>query len=110
MNDERLSKYAPELYEALKNVLETIPIIAGDSRYDELALRIHEADKLIQKIGKDEYEERLKPCPFCGGSAELFGTKNSGIFYVKCLECDVDGNFDTPEEARAAWNRRISND
>ena len=82
MNNERLSEYAPELYEALKNVLEAIPIIAGD----------------------------LKPCPFCGGRAELFGTKNSGIFYVKCLECDVDGNFDTPEEARAAWNRRISND
>ena len=50
--------------------------------------------------------EKLKPCPFCGGKAELFGTETNGIFYVRCLECDVDGNFDTPGEARAAWNRR----
>ena len=93
-----------------KHVLEAIPIIAGDSRHDELCLWLQDADRLIREIEKDERNGILKPCPFCGGRAELFGTKNSGIFYVKCLECDVDGNFDTPEEARAAWNRRISND
>ena len=54
MNDDRLSEYAPELYEALKNVLEAIPIIAGDSRHDELALRIHEADELIREIEEHE--------------------------------------------------------
>ena len=54
MNDERLSEYAPELYEALKNVLEAIPIIAGDSRHDELALRVHEADRLIKEIEEQE--------------------------------------------------------
>ena len=53
--------------------------------------------------------ENLKPCPFCGGKAELFGTGKDGIFYVECLECDVDSNFDTPEEAITAWNRRIGN-
>ena len=103
MNKDRLLEYAPELYEALKKLLEEIPIIAGDSRHDELAMRIHEVDKMIREIEK---EEELKPCPFCGGEAELFGTETNGIFYVKCLECDVDSNFDTPEEAIAAWNRR----
>ena len=50
-------EYAEELYEALKNLLEAIPIIAGDSRHDELTLRIHEADKLIQDIEKNGDEE-----------------------------------------------------
>ena len=54
--------------------------------------------------------EELKPCPFCGGEAELFGTTESGIFYVECLNCDVNGNFDMPEEAIAAWNRRVSDE
>ena len=103
MTSERLSEYAPELYDALKNVLEEIPLIAGASRHDALAESIEEAAKLIREIEK-EYE--LKPCPFCGGKAKLFGTESNGIFYVKCLECDVDSNFDTDEEAIAAWNRR----
>ena len=106
MTSERLSEYAPELYDALKNVLEEIPAIAGDSRHDELWLRIQEAAKLIREIEESQDEENLKRCPFCGGKAELFGTETNGIFYVKCLECDVDSNFDTPEEAIAAWNRR----
>ena len=105
MNKDRLSEYAPELYDALKKLLEEIPLIAGDSRHDELAMRIQEADRLIQTIEK---EHELKRCPFCGGKAELFGTETNGIFYVKCLECDVDSNFDTPEEAIAAWNRRAT--
>ena len=50
--------------------------------------------------------EKLQPCPFCGGRAELCGTDETKIFYVECLDCDFNGNFDTPEEAIAAWNRR----
>ena len=86
-------KYAEELYQALKNLLDTIPIIAGDSRHDELALRIHEADKLIQEIEKDEYNvdstpeeaiatrnirlpEKLNPYLWCSVKA---GTTNGSV-------------------------------
>ena len=54
--------------------------------------------------------EELKPCPFCGGKAELFGTEETGVFYVECLDCNVNDNFDTAEEAIAAWNRRMNDE
>ena len=62
----------------------------------------------------DPIEPELKPCPFCGGEAELvkayrFGTGcSSSGFKVKCRGCE-DGRTDiyTEEaEAVAAWNRR----
>lgn len=57
----------------------------------------------------------LKPCPFCGGKAEL----SDGMFdgkvtsYVMCLRCAARGEFFivSPRYASAtrateAWNRR----
>ena len=100
-------KYAEELYEALKNVLEAIPIIAGDSRHDELTLRIHEADKLIREIEK-EYE--LKPCPFCGGEAVYPEGLTVGGYWITCSKCGIEQGhgYMTQEEAIAAWNRRAT--
>lgn len=45
----------------------------------------------------------LKPCPFCGGEAEL----GSPIYYVECTSC-MGGvpSYDSMEEAISAWNRR----
>ena len=55
--------------------------------------------------------EKLKPCPFCGGEAELEDNLVGFKFTVQCKECFsmTDGYF-TSEEAIAAWNRRVSND
>ncbi len=105
---DKLSECAPELYETLKNVLEAIPIIAGDSRHDELALRIQEADKLIREIEKDEYEEKLKPCPSCGGDdvGIWYDNKKFNGYRIFCKGCGgMSDSYDTSEEARAAWNR-----
>ena len=48
----------------------------------------------------------LKPCPFCGGVAEVFiGDIVSG---VNCSECKAEmWTSDAAEEAIEAWNRRI---
>ena len=63
--------------------------------------------------------EELKPCPFCGGDAELSSGKFEGkaTSYVVCKCCGSQGEFFfvSPKYASAiraieAWNRRTAND
>jgi len=64
----------------------------------------------------------LRPCPFCGNKAVAFkdNYNKCGVYCSSCnamigvkLECDtelVDGwraEFDTKEQAIAAWNKRV---
>ncbi|MBQ9784280.1 MAG: Lar family restriction alleviation protein [Clostridia bacterium] len=50
--------------------------------------------------------EEIKPCPFCGGEAELY---SGGIKYVLCKECLATScDFKTEAEAIEAWNRRAN--
>ena len=62
-------------------------------------------------------EEELRPCPFCGGAAEIsygrFGGKDTS--YVMCRKCAAQGEFfvvspkyASNERAIEAWNRRMS--
>lgn len=60
----------------------------------------------------------LKPCPFCGGEAEMVTTVScqTSRAYVRCKECaakaqtlddyDHDGSFIF--SACEAWNRRVT--
>ena len=50
-------------------------------------------------------EIKLKPCPFCGGKAEIIKTYST--IWVKCLDCHASTTC-RPTEAEAAkiWNRR----
>ena len=65
----------------------------------------------------EELVEGLKPCPFCGGKAEVRADEN-GEYYVSCTECvtlvgycvDTWGDYETEEEAIAAWSRRTQNE
>ena len=58
----------------------------------------------------------LKPCPFCGGEAELSGGCFDGesTSYVMCKKCASQGEFffvspkyASAEKAIKAWNRRV---
>ena len=47
----------------------------------------------------------LKPCPFCGGEAELVGP--SFLAQAVCTECGARTRFESCNDyAVAAWNKR----
>lgn len=50
--------------------------------------------------------EKLKPCPFCGGEAEFVFIKDNQ--YVRCSRCGAVGaNTFNAKDVIAAWNRRV---
>lgn len=58
-------------------------------------------------------EDRLKPCPFCGGEARIrdlsIKIPYDGIaHFVDCCQCDVRSgiSFDGEQGAIEAWNTR----
>ena len=58
----------------------------------------------------------LKPCPFCGGYAEMYVTKHipSGMDYTpRCRDTSCCGRltkkYTAIETAVYAWNRRVDN-
>lgn len=51
--------------------------------------------------------KELKPCPFCGGEAELtLFLGNHCVACTNCLGAIVPSRGMTEEEAIEAWNRR----
>ncbi len=61
--------------------------------------------------------DKLKPCPFCGGEAEiqcfecLFESFEGRRYAVECKFCSCSLElFETEEEAVEAWNRRVGDD
>ena len=57
----------------------------------------------------------LKPCPFCGGEAEIFDRLDSQI-YIFCKSCKVHTTLYTAsvdccvkDKAIEDWNRRTDN-
>jgi len=54
--------------------------------------------------------DKLKPCPFCGGEAEVLLDESSDYrehweWYVSCIN-DCPMYFKSEEEAIKAWNTR----
>ena len=53
----------------------------------------------------------IKPCPKCGGQAELISNRALGTwgYFVVCLDCfEKTGMCDTSEEAIARWNEKTT--
>ena len=52
-------------------------------------------------------ETKLKPCPFCGGKAELMKPQLFGGYRVRCQLCNTASKpMPAYHEAAALWNRR----
>lgn len=54
----------------------------------------------------------LKPCPFCGGEAEIICvpdySRNACVWLVKCKKsCCHQMPFQSEHDAVEAWNRRV---
>ena len=56
----------------------------------------------------------LKPCPYCGGEANIESYDpydgyqgDCTVWRVKCIECKAFIQRGTKDEAIAAWNRRV---
>ena len=63
--------------------------------------------------------EKLKPCPLCGGEAEQDDWRNNehmfyGTGWIGCRKCrcfiNYTGKDRGKEEAIAAWNRRANDE
>lgn len=51
--------------------------------------------------------EELKPCPFCGGEAELHDNPEGDTFFVMCASCDASTEASTTSAgAIKPWNTR----
>lgn len=57
-----------------------------------------------------ENKTELKPCPFCGGKAELVGTGNfcgNCAYSVSCTSCNCNTDWlANKKEVVEAWNKR----
>lgn len=51
--------------------------------------------------------KKLKPCPFCGGEAQL-AKLGKQVWVMRCTQCECKLNqiYKTEQQAIEAWNRR----
>lgn len=68
--------------------------------------------KFLHKLKLTMAEKELKPCPFCGGKAEI-GSEHNDRGAIYCIDCGAKIEFggcgvELKLKAIEAWNRRAS--
>lgn len=71
----------------------------------------HKSDLYVKE---EHHENELKPCPFCGGEAEIIENEYECVD-VSCKSMGCRGftdylQYGSREEAAEAWNRRWNDD
>lgn len=52
----------------------------------------------------------LKPCPFCGGRAEMVSLKGITAKYIECTNCKISTEVISDDKILfEIWNRRTNN-
>ncbi len=81
---------------------------------EEKIEKLLKSDDVVAKMqndgGKDYHylDEKLLPCPFCGGKAEIYA-QAWNKYSVICAKCFcVKGSYGTEEKAIEEWNKRVS--
>lgn len=77
----------------------------------------------LEGIGAKQMSDKLKPCPFCGGEAEIKNFDgyhryaNGVVDFIQCKKCGgrtreyythIKTEIDMRQEAIKAWNRRTN--
>ena len=101
----RLIASAPELYWMAYNLLFELKH-GNTSNPDYVKQAIPQIEDLLNRI---KGQVKLKPCPFCGGYAELYqGSDHSQhTWRVQCNHCKCGTtDFTLPFMAAEKWNNR----
>jgi hypothetical protein len=65
----------------------------------------------VEDALSDQWVIEHGKCPFCGGEADesRCGSEQDALCYwVRCPQCDIrTANYAKPDEAWAAWDRRV---
>jgi Lar family restriction alleviation protein len=54
---------------------------------------------------------KLKPCPFCGGKAEMHemaSLTGATICRISCVKCECGTAIDSYRRAKKRWNQRTN--
>ena len=94
-----------------KSLDDWIELLADRSKVGAVGEYFHrdqcgELLKFLNELKLTMAEKDLKPCPFCGGKAEI-GSEHNAIY---CVDCGAKIEFGCGVELRLkaikAWNRR----